>query len=658
MLDKFKSFKNKFISFLSGKFKRVEISWLILGLIFTLIIDILQGSLFRLFILNYLIFLSLTSIALLFKKPKTLYFLISGIILCLAIASAVVMKFRGTPLTAGDMYSIKDGISIAKNYLGDNFIIIIGAIIIIAIIVLVISFLKEKSLKEFSFKRSLFIIVIPTIVITAGVYKLDNSIGLIKNYNWDLAQTYKSNGFLVSYYKSIRELKPEKPENYTKENIDRIKDNLTNKAINVSNNSEENPNIIVVQLESFLDPYRLKGIKLSKDPIPNIRKLEAEGPHGLMGVPTYGGGTVRTEFEVLTGYSAANLGAGEIPNNTILKKQAVESLANILKEDGYDVTAIHNYEGNFYDRDTVYSNFGFDKFVSMEYIKDLKYNDYNGKSEYPADISNIEPIKEILSNEKQPQFIFNVAVETHGPYSEKYIPVDGKYTVEGNITEEERNQLQEYVDRLSAVDNYVAELVNVVKATGKPTIIAFYSDHLPMLKILDNPNIFPENKYQSNYFIWSNMGTKPKEENIMAYQLSTRILDIAGINKGIMPLFHKNNEGKENYSKDFKNLQYDQLSGENYLGAEKPKKAKDMQLGLEQIKITNAYNFNGNLVVDGENFTSASKVFIDNKEMATEFVSPNQLIVYNEPNEINFKVCQVGKGNKKLSFTEEYRMKK
>lgn len=652
MFKKLKSFVNKLFN---NKFiNKTEAKWLIMSLIFTIITYILQGSIFRLFILNYLMFLAITSVAFFFKKPKTVYFIISGIVLSLGITSAIVMKFRGTPLTAGDMYSIKDGLSVAKKYLGDNFFIIIGVVIVLAIIAIVIAFKKEKRYEEFSFKRAV-IVFIGTILLSCGLYKFDLSSGLIKTYNWDLAASYHANGFLVSYYKSISELKPKKPASYSKESMVKIKEQLDSETSTVSATNEK-PNVIVVQLESFLDPTRIKGLTLTEDPIPNIRKLEKQGPHGLMGVPTFGGGTVRTEFEALTGYSAANLGAGEIPNNTILKKQPVESMATILKDKGYNATAIHDYEGNFYDRDTVYSNFGFNKFISMEYMDDLTYK---GESEYPSDMNNMKPIKEILSDTKTPQFIFNVAVESHGPYYDDYKPADGKYTVEGAFSTEERNQLQSYVDKLKEVDNYVGALVDYVEKSGEPTVIGFYSDHLPMIRVIDKAENFNINeKYQANYFIWSNTGIKPKEQNISSYQLSTYILNLAGLEGGVMPLFHKTNSGSETYAEDFKNVQYDQLNGENYLGAKKPEKTKDMKLGLNEIKVTNAYMFNGALIIDGENFTKASKVFINDKAVATELKSSKQLIVYGVKDISSFKVCQIGRSNKILSSTDSYNMKK
>ena len=38
-------------------------------------------------------------------------------------------------------------------------------------------------------------------------------------------------------------------------------------------NVKNKPNILFLQLESFMDPTLVEGIEYSKDPIPNFRKL-------------------------------------------------------------------------------------------------------------------------------------------------------------------------------------------------------------------------------------------------------------------------------------------------------------------------------------------------------------------------------------------------
>lgn len=638
------------------------IYWLSLTLIFIIIIELLQrasiiktitfifGS-FSLFLLNYFIFLSATSIAFLFKKTKSVYAIIAGIIMIFSIGGAVIMKFRGSPLTAADLYSIKDGLSIAQEYLNVFQMILIGIVLIALIVLIVFCFKREKKSEYFSYKRNIALIIIPTILLTFGIYKYNDIQKKIKIYRWDLTSTYSNNGFLFSFINSSFELIPQKPESYNETRMTEIKDKLDSATATVSN-TKVKPNIIVVQLESFVDPYRLKGVKFEEDPIPNIRKLSQQGPNGLITVPSFGGGTVRTEFEVLTGYSANNLGPGEIPNNTVLKKQSVESLAYILKKQGYQTTAIHDYLGNFYNRDTVYSNFGFDNLVTMEYMDDLKYT-YN----YPSDMNNLASIEQVLSR-KEPQFIFNVAVESHGPYDKSYNAK--KYTVSGNISNEDRNQIQEYVDKAHEVDNYVKALIDYVEKSGEPTIIAMYGDHLPALSAINNKDIFPQDeKYKPEYFIWSNIGVKPKKQDISAYQLSTYILNLAGIDGSIMPTFHKMYSQDANYMDYLKDVQYDQLYGKDYLEGTDLYKKSDLQLGLNPITITKAYIQGKQLVVEGDNLTKASKVIVDGKQLQTTYESKNKIVATGfKDNVKEVKVGQVGMYDKVLSETEKIKVTK
>ena len=65
------------------------------------------------------------------------------------------------------------------------------------------------------------------------------------------------------------------------------------------------PNVIMVMSEAFWDPTWMKGVTFSEDPIPYFHQLQKESTNGLMISPVYGGGTVNTEFEALTGMSTS-----------------------------------------------------------------------------------------------------------------------------------------------------------------------------------------------------------------------------------------------------------------------------------------------------------------------------------------------------------------
>ena len=659
---KFNEIKEKFRSNKNNIMKRIA-TWIGLSIIVTIIIEGLQrasiikastfiATHFSMFMLNLGIVLSVTSIAFLFKKRKAMFTLISGLLLIFAIIGFMLKKFRGSPFTPADIYSIKDGMSMAKEYVGP-IEVILGLLALVGFIgIIIVLFKKEKKQENYNILKNLAIFIIPAFIFTAGYYKYNKAEGNIKYYRWDLNATYSENGYLVSFINSAKELIPNKPDSYTTERMADLKTGLEEASAEVSGNKKK-PNIIIVQLESFVDPYRIKGVEFTKDPMPNIRKLQEMGPNGLIRVPSFGGGTVRTEFEVLTGYSANNLGPGEIPNNTVLKKQAVESMAQILKKQGYGVTAVHNYLGNFYNRDTVYSSFGFDNLVTQEYIDDLQYT-----YDYPSDMNNLESIKKVLKRDT-PQFIFNVAVESHGPYDSDYKAENG-YEVSGDISNEERNQIQEYLDKAFEVDKYVGELIKYVEESGEPTVIAMYGDHLPALGVINDKENFPQNqKYDAEYFIWSNTGIEPKEQDIQAYQLSTYVLDVAGVDGGIMPTFHKTYSNDEKYEEYLKDIQFDQLYGENYLLGDDLYQRSDMKLGLEPVKIKKAYIEGKNLIIDGENLTKASKIIINGKTIQTTYESANRIVGKGFKSDVQaVQVGQEGQYSKILSKTDEVNISK
>ena len=82
----------------------------------------------------------------------------------------------------------------------------------------------------------------------------------------------------------------------------------------------------------------------------------------MLYVSAFGGGTCNTEFEYLTGNSMAFLGTGTYPY-TIYDLTRTETLSQQFKDLGYDTTAIHPNHGTNWNRENVYSAFGFDNFL-------------------------------------------------------------------------------------------------------------------------------------------------------------------------------------------------------------------------------------------------------------------------------------------------------
>lgn len=615
----------------------------------------------ELFILNYLIFLVITSIAFLFKKTRMVYGIISIIIMGFYIASGVIVGFRGSPLIWADMFSIKDGIAIAENYLNSETLKYV-AIALIAIVVIIVALWFSERYKSKNKVFNLYgLIIVPLAVIVTGSFYGSIKDG-VEIYRWDLPASYHQNGFVYSFLNTAAGFKVKEPDNYSKASIDNIRNNIIEEEQVASVNAKasstkpaEMPNIIIVQLESFMDLNRIEGLTFTEDPIPNFRRIAEESTHGFLKVPTYGGGTVRSEFEVLTGLSTDYLPVGEIPNNNILKKQPVESMAYILHDYGYGTSVIHNYEGNFYNRDTVFPNLGFDTYVPMEYM-DKPNND---EWQYPEDVLNIKPVEQILADNETPQFIYNITVESHGGYSSSDFD---NYTVDGNLTQEERNEIQCYVDKLRGVDEYIKELVDYAEASGEPTVIAMFGDHLPSLKVIneDESVLKDRNKYLTDFFIWDNIGLQKENVNMEAEEFTTYILDKLNMVSGVMPTFHEAYKEKPDYNKEFELLEYDMLFGKKYFfSADKKQYEKtNMKLGINEIVLNNYDISNNTLTVTGDNFNYKSKIIINGKIVETSFVDKHTLTTTDIPSDIKkISVGQIGKYDKILGSTNTLEIK-
>src|SRR5690606_9563547 len=91
------------------------------------------------------------------------------------------------------------------------------------------------------------------------------------------------------------------------------------------------PDVGIVLSESFMDPRVMTGMGELPDLIPNVRRQLDAGHGGMMLAPTFGGGTVRTEFEVLTGMPAAAFPSAHYPY-VDLSPQFIPGIVSVLEK--------------------------------------------------------------------------------------------------------------------------------------------------------------------------------------------------------------------------------------------------------------------------------------------------------------------------------------
>ncbi|MER8485513.1 LTA synthase family protein [Mesorhizobium sp. M1322] len=282
---------------------------------------------------------------------------------------------------------------------------------------------------------------------------------------WDQKENYASNGFALAFALNVPMAHVSAPAGYSDKSIAAI----DRPAVKASVPAEK-PDIIIVMSESFWDPTELPGVTITPDPIPNVRALRS----GYMFSPEFGGMTANVEFEALTGFSNAFLPAGSIPYQQYVRAP-VPSMATFLKSQGYETRAIHPGTSWFWNRTPVYADFGFDDFKSEE---NMPYLEKRGPLASDAAMTD-EIIREADATD-DPFFFFAVSLQNHGPYEPNryYNPT---HKVQAPTSQWAKDSLLSFTEGASDADKGLERLVEWAKNRQRPTVIAFFGDHLPPL---------------------------------------------------------------------------------------------------------------------------------------------------------------------------------
>ncbi|MEI3339285.1 MAG: sulfatase-like hydrolase/transferase [Eubacterium sp.] len=417
-----------------------------------------------------------------------------------------------------------------------------------------------------------------------------------------------------------------RPEDYSEEKIDEINHDIKTPETSVT--KEDIPNIIFVQLETFIDPYELNFLEYSEDPIPNFRKLMKNYSSGHLTVPVVGAGTANTEFEVLTGMGIRFFGLGEYPYKTILKTTTCESAAGVLGDLGYGTHALHNNGGNFYGRANIFSQMGFDTYQSKEM---MNITDYNAIASWPKDDILVKETKKALdSTPDQSDFLYTITVQSHGSYPTYQVYDNPPIKVTGGETTEENYQWEYYINQLHEVDRFIGKLIDSLAKREEKTIVVMYGDHLPTMG-LEDEDMAQGNLFDTTYVTWNNFGLEKEDKDLAAYQLMAHITDQLGIHEGTIFRYHQsemNNDDSDTYTDNWELLQYDLLYGDRYSyhGIDKYP-ASDLKMGVEDvvIKKTELNEAEGTLTIHGKNFTPWSKVYINDTKVDTQYISDKTL---------------------------------
>src|SRR5690606_12319389 len=151
----------------------------------------------------------------------------------------------------------------------------------------------------------------------------------------------------------VDESKRDSPDNYSPKTVNKIveKSNEDKRLDGVDDNFK--PNVVVILAEALWDPLLLENVEFKEDPIPYIRSLKENYTSGTLLAHVYGGGTINTELEILTGLTTRFLPEGQGTYQHLITKP-IDSLAYVFREQGYNASAVHTFTNWFYKRDEMY----------------------------------------------------------------------------------------------------------------------------------------------------------------------------------------------------------------------------------------------------------------------------------------------------------------
>ena len=610
------------------------------------------------FFYNCLIIFATLVIATLFRRRIFFITLITSLWLAIGITNGVILMQRLTPFTMKDLTAMTDGLTILTNYFTIPQLVLIAAGLVLLCVGFIILWIKApKKRDKVNWKRNVTAAVLVVGLTFSATFGLIQA-GVLSTFFGSLPYAYNDYGVPYCFINTWLNTGISKPSGYSE---DAIKDLFAEEDLNEEgcmelikqDTDQEHPNILFLQLESFVDPTLFNNIEISEDPIPYFRSLGENYSSGDLTVPACGAGTANTEFEVMTGLSVKFFGPGEYPFKAILKDVTAESIATDLKSMGYGTHAIHNHRGMFYNRHIVFDNIGYDTFTSLEYMSDVPKTPKN----WAKDSILTEQIMMALESTKTRDYIYTISVQGHGKYPSEEVIKNPEIKVTDAPSEETKWQYEYYINQIHEMDQFVKDLTAALEAYDEDVILVMYGDHIPALDVTED-SYDAKDLYTTQYVIWNNFGMEKEDADLTTYQLAAEVFDRVDIHTGTVIKYHQNTaHDGEKYLENLKMLGYDMLYGQNYIyGGKNPFEKAGMRMGIKEIKIDSVVNIGGKYYIKGQNFTEKSKVTLDGEPLKTIYLGPSILGLLEEvdpESAKDMKVSQIDTSNKEIISTTE-----
>ena len=313
---------------------------------------------------------------------------------------------------------------------------------------------------------------------------------------WSELEVYVSKGFMYPFLNSIPDAFPKPPNGYDEAQAEQILDSYPDSDIP----EDERVNVIAVMFEAFSDLSEHPEIPVYEEVYEPFHQLQEESFYGHLIANTFGGGTVDSERNFLTGYTYME--DYRTPTN---------SFVYYLREQGYYTEGFHPGNSWFYNRQNVEAYLGMENFYFLEDFPDADRTD----EYFFSKLTELYDERDIDT----PYFNFSVSYQNHGAYddastvSEAYLDGDG-------MSESSYNILNNYLSGIADTTQRMYDFVDSLRDDPEPVVVVFFGDHMPWLG--DGNSVYNElgididlsdmegfaNYYSTPYIIWANEAAK------------------------------------------------------------------------------------------------------------------------------------------------------
>lgn len=370
--------------------------------------------------------------------------------------------------------------------------------------------------------------------------------------------------------------RPTRPQDYNEEAVDAII-SASDTVDGIRSNG--NINVITVMSESFADFRDFLSVYSDTATIPEGTydvwdELLEKGHRGTCVVPTFGGGTVKSEFELIFGLPMEAQGNPSVPLSLFDKGEEYASVPSLYRNNGYATTYMHPFSADFYERSDYYGGFGFDTlifedemsvYLSDELLRMERSEGIQTAGYYHNFISDESVFNDAINRIKYTEevdYIHITTMQNHMPY--------------GNGAEEEKNYFAGIRNSTEALRDFIAQLEEL----DEPVILLYVGDHYPFFS--DSQNVYNrlgidagncDLLYEQKYFIWTNTDIEFEDENLISmFYLPCIIANKAGVSDSFTEAILSQKEDCPIYSPvvasegtDVLNiLTYDRISGNGF----------------------------------------------------------------------------------------------